>query len=71
MPILCSMEPQVTPFGSPRLPSVMTWIFGTTNREMPFTPAGEPSIRASTRCTMFSVRSCSPAEMNILLPLSR
>ncbi|MNO07024.1 hypothetical protein D3C81_2290600 [compost metagenome] len=71
MPILCSMEPQLTPLRSPRLPSALTWIFGTANSEMPLTPAGAPSIRANTRWTMFSVMSCSPAEMKILLPLIR
>ena len=30
---------------------------------------GAPSMRASTRCTMFSARSCSPAEMKILVPV--
>ena len=35
---------------------------------MPFTPAGAPSMRASTRWTMFSARSCSPAEMKIFWP---
>ncbi|MCY1373313.1 hypothetical protein D9M69_605790 [compost metagenome] len=69
MPSLCSIEPQLTPLAAPRLPSRLTAIFGTRNSEMPLTPAGAPSMRASTRCRMFSVRSCSPAEMNILLPL--
>ena len=41
------------------------------NREMPFDPTGASGRRASTRWTMFSVRSCSPAEMKILLPVSR
>ncbi|MNP11655.1 hypothetical protein D3C76_1038520 [compost metagenome] len=69
MPILCSMEPQLTPLGAPSWPWASTWIFGTANSEMPLTPAGAPSMRASTRWMMFSVMSCSPAEMNILLPL--
>ena len=43
--------------------------FGTMKSEMPFVPSGAPSMRASTRCTMFSVRSCSPPEMKILVPL--
>ena len=36
---------------------------------MPRVPAGASGRRASTRCTMFSVRSCSPAEMKILVPV--
>ena len=43
--------------------------FGTMNSEMPLMPAGAPSMRASTRWTMFSVRSCSPAEMKIFWPV--
>ena len=39
--------------------------------EMPFVPSGAPSMRASTRWTMFSVRSCSPAEMKIFWPVIR
>ena len=31
-------------------------------------PAGAPSMRASTRWMMLSARSCSPAEMKILVP---
>ena len=34
-------------------------------------PAGAPSMRASTRWMMFSVMSCSPAEMKILVPVTR
>ena len=41
------------------------------NSEMPFTPGGPPGILASTRWTMFSVSSWSPAEIHILLPVSR
>ena len=61
-------EPQDTPFFAPSEPSALTSTFGTTNSEMPRTPAGAPSIRASTRWTMFSVRSCSPPEIKILVP---
>jgi hypothetical protein len=50
---------------------VPTTTFGTTNSEIPFTPAGPPGIFASTRCTMFSVSSWSPALIHILLPNSR
>ena len=44
-------------------------IFGTRNSEMPFTPAGAPSMRASTRWMMLSARSCSPDEMKIFWPV--
>ncbi len=44
---------------------------GTANSETPLMPAGAPSMRASVRCTMFSVRSWSPPEMKILAPLMR
>ena len=69
MPIFSSIEPQVTPFGPPSEPSSLTVSLGTTNSEMPLVPAGAPSMRASTRWTMFSERSCSPAEMKILVPV--
>ena len=54
---------------SPMLPSAFTLNFGTTNRLMPLLPLGASGRRASTRCTMFSVKSCSPALMKILLPV--
>ena len=69
MPILCSIEPQVTPLRAPSEPSALTRILGTTNSDTPLMPAGAPSIRASTRWMMFSVRSCSPDEMKILVPV--
>jgi hypothetical protein len=34
--------------------------FGTMNSEMPLTPGGAPSMRASTRWMMFDAKSCSP-----------
>ena len=71
MPIFSSIEPQETPLRLPSVPSGFGKNFGTTNSEMPLTPAGAPSIRASTRCTMFSARSCSPAEMKIFVPVMR
>jgi hypothetical protein len=43
--------------------------FGTMNSEMPLVPAGASGSRASTRWTMLSVKSCSPAVMKILVPL--
>ena len=69
MPILCSIEPHITPLRAPSEPSALTMNFGTTNSEMPLMPAGAPSMRASTRWMMFSARSCSPAEMKILVPV--
>ena len=42
---------------------------GTMKSEMPFTLSGAPVIFASTRWMMFSDRSCSPAEMKILVPV--
>ncbi|MNZ43688.1 hypothetical protein D3C78_612960 [compost metagenome] len=69
MPILCSMEPQETAFCSPREPSALTITLGTRNREMPFGPAGASGSLASTRWMMFSVRSCSPPVMKILVPV--
>src|SRR5262245_28045038 len=55
----------------PSEPSAAGNILGTTNSETPRMPGCAPSMRASTRCTMFSDRSCSPPEMKILLPVSR
>ena len=69
MPILCSMAPQRMPLRSPTLPSALGRNFGTRNSEMPLVPPGASGSRASTRWRMFSVRSCSPAEMKILVPV--
>ena len=65
IPILCSIEPQVTWLGSARLPSALTFTLGTINSEMPLVPAGAPGRRARTIWIMLSVISCSPAEMKI------
>ena len=74
MPILCSMPAQRTPLRSPLpqppLPSTGRNL-GTTNRLMPRVPAGASGSFARTRWTMFSVRSCSPALMKILVPSTR
>ena len=70
MPILCSIEPQDTSLrpSDPVLVDEGTW--GTRNNDRPLVPlSGAPSILASTRWTMFSARSWSPAEMKILVPL--
>src|SRR6185437_16068315 len=47
MPSLCSMDAQRTSLRSPSEPSALTSTFGTMKSEMPLTPAGAPSIRAS------------------------
>ena len=48
-----------------------TRTFGTRNSEMPRTPSGAPSMRASTMCMMLSVKSCSPQVMKIFWPKRR
>ena len=68
MPIFSSIEPQETPLAGPADPSSLSVRFGTRKRLMPRTPGGASGSFASTRWTMFSVRSCSPAEMKILVP---
>ena len=49
MPILCSMEPQLTVLVAPSEPSSLTSRLGTRNSEMPFGPAGASGSFASTR----------------------
>ena len=49
MPILCSIDPQVTALRAPSEPSASTSILGTTNNEMPFELSGAPGVLASTR----------------------
>jgi hypothetical protein len=70
-PILFSTPRQNTPFLSAGEPSGPGRNLGTMNRERPFVPAGAPSTLASTMWMMFSVRSCSPAEMKIFCPSIR
>ena len=70
MPILCSIEPHFTVLRSVIFPSASTLYFGTINSEIPFVPFGASGNRASTMCTMLSDISCSPAEMNIFVPVS-
>ncbi len=67
IPILCSIDPHVTPFRPP--PSGRS--FGTTKSEIPAVPGGASGSRASTRCTICSVRSCSPPVMNTFVPVMR
>ena len=69
IPILCSMAVQTTPLRAPGPPCPSGRNFGTRNRLMPLMPGGASGIRASTKWMMLSVRSCSPAEMKILLPV--
>ncbi len=38
---------------------------------MPFVPGGADGVRASTRCTMFWLMSCSPKLMKIFVPVMR
>ena len=72
MPIFSSRPTHLTPWlRSPTEPSALGKNFGTMNRLMPFTPAGAPSMRASTRWTMLSDMSCSPAEIQIFWPVMR
>ena len=71
MPILCSIETQVTSLRAPSVPSSFTRNFGTTKHEMPLVPGGASGVRASTRWTMLSAMSCSPKEMKILVPVMR
>ncbi len=68
IPIFFSSAPQASAFLAPTAPSGFGKNFGQTKSEMPRTPDGASGKRASTRCTMFSVRSCSPAEMKIFVP---
>ena len=70
MPILCSSALQKMALRSPRLPSPPTLNFETTKSEMPLLPCGASGRRASTRWTMFSAMSWSPAEMKIFCPVS-
>ena len=70
MPILCSIDPQRTALRSPTVPSRAVRSLGTMKSEMPFVPAGASGRRASTRCTMLSVKSCSPPVMKIFVPES-
>jgi len=71
MPIFSSIFGQWTLLYSPRDPSGFTRYLGTMNSDRPLTPFGAPSVRARTRWTMFSVRSCSPLEMKTLVPSIR
>ncbi len=74
-PILWLSPASVTSLRSPTEPSSASSFLGTRNSEMPFVPGTSfpsgPVIFASTRWTMFSVSSCSPPEIHILLPKRR
>ena len=72
-PILCSTFVTNTPLRSPSSPVAGSkWNLGTRNSDRPLVPGcgvmPGPSGRASTRCTMFSVRSCSAEVMNRFTP---
>src|SRR3569833_2656701 len=56
---------------SPSSPRSSTQRLGTMKSEIPFTPGVPPASLASTRCTMFSERLCSPPEIHILVPRIR
>ncbi len=69
MPILCSIDPHDTALRAPSDPSSFTSTLGTMNSEMPLLLSGAPGVLARTRWMMLSVKSCSPAEMKILVPV--
>ena len=69
MPIFSSRPAHLAPLRAPKDPSSFGMNLGTMNRLMPFTPAGAPSMRARTKWTMFSARSCSPLEIQIFWPV--
>ena len=69
MPILCSRPAHISELRSPIEPSSLTRNFGTRNRDRPLIPAGAPSTRARTVWMMLSVKSCSPAEIQIFWPV--
>ena len=60
MPSLCSIETQSRSLRAPGEPSAAGRCLGTRKQLMPLVPGGAPGVRASTRCTMLSARSCSP-----------
>ena len=62
-------HPHDTALRSPSEPSSLTRNLGTMNSEMPLTLSGASGVLARTRWMMFSVRSCSPDEMKILVPV--
>ena len=68
MPILCSTPTVCTPLRSPSEPSSLMRNLGTMKHEMPLVPAGASGVRASTRCTICSLRSWSPNVMKIFWP---
>ena len=68
MPILFSSRVHLSALRSPGVPSARGMNLGTMNSEIPLVPAGASGSRASTRCTMLALMSCSPDEMKILVP---
>src|SRR5690554_2726501 len=69
MPILSSIEPQLTPLRSAKVPSATMLYLGTINNEIPLVPSGALGRRANTICTIWSVKSCSPDEIKIFVPV--
>ena len=67
-PILCSSDTTRRSLRAPGAPSPRGRYFGTTNSDMPRVPAGEPDVRASVRCTTFSLMSWSAWVMKIFVP---
>src|SRR5260370_204983 len=49
MPILCSIEPQVTPLRAPSEPSALTRPFAATTPDTPFIPLAPPALFARRR----------------------
>ena len=71
MPSFSSIPMQCTAFGRPSAPSAPTVNLGTMKSERPFVPPGASGVRARTRWTMLSARSCSPQVMKIFVPDKR
>src|SRR5690554_7045395 len=59
MPILSSIEPQLTLLRSAKEPSSAMLYLGTINKEIPLVPSGAFGRRANTICTIWSVKSRS------------
>ena len=69
MPSLCSIDDAPEVVARAERAVGATRYLGTRNSEMPRVPAGAPGVRARTRWTMLSARSCSPQVMKILVPV--
>ena len=69
MPIFSSIAPHVIGLRLPIEPSALGINLGVINSEIPLEPLGASGKRASTKWIMLAAMSCSPAEINILLPV--